>query len=259
MPSCSLSVWRMRSLTSSKARFPSGFRAVNSITANFWRPLPVESPVVTITGLRPSVVSLASSFWYSGGSLSIGESSASFGSCGSACARDSESNEAPAASAFLRDRVGGRTNDDLAERHGGRAPRLLGFVFLPEVAHLRFRRRDGTELALLLLRFNQPAREQRAALLVGQPAPPFFHGAEPGRAQLIAKVGLRAELLADILVGLLHLIQHFLLCDLHVRIALRLLHEQLFLDHLVEHVAPQLGAPGGVRRQRPALCLQLNV
>jgi len=38
----------------------------------------------TMTGLSPTVVSLVTTFWYSGGRSVSGASSASFGSCGSA-------------------------------------------------------------------------------------------------------------------------------------------------------------------------------
>ena len=113
---------------------------------------------------------------------------------------------------------------------------MLGFVLLPELAHLGIGGWDRTQLSLLPLRFDQALSVELAPLLVGEPAPPFLHRAESRLANLIAKIRFGAELLANVLVGLLDLIEHFLIRHLDGRVSLRLLHEQLELDQPIEHL-----------------------
>ena len=157
-----------------------------------------------------------------------------------------------------RRRIRRRLDDDLSKRNRRRSLGLLILVLVPEFPHLCFRRRDGPELALLPLRFDQTLRKQLPALLVAQPPPPFFDGAKPRLPDLIAKVVLGAELLADVLVGLLHLIEDFLIGDFDRRIALRVLHQDFQLYQPVQNLAPERREPRGVGRQRHPLRLLLN-
>src|SRR4029077_10888492 len=131
-------------------------------------------------------------------------------------------------------------------------------VLFPELAHLRIGRRNRTEFPLLPLLLDQALRIQLAALFVAQPPPPLFDRSKTRLANLIAEVVLRGELLADVLIRLLHLIEHFLVRHLDRRIALRLLHQNLEFDQAVEDLSPEGGDAGGVRWQRLSLSLLLD-
>ena len=139
-----------------------------------------------------------------------------------------------------------------------RPARLLGSVLLPELTHLRIRRRNRLQLPLLPLRFDQPLCIELPPLLVGEPAAPFLHRTEVRLLDLLAELDLGRELLPDVLVRLLHLIEYFLVGDLDRRVALRLLHEQLQLNQVVEDLVAHQHAARGVRRQRLPLRLGLD-
>ena len=107
---------------------------------------------------------------------------------------------------------------------------------LPELAHLRIGGWDGAQLSLLPLRFDQALRIKLTPLLIGEPAAPFLHRAESRLPNLIAEFRLCIELLANVLIGLLDLVEHFLIRHLDGRVALRLLHQQLQLDQPIENL-----------------------
>src|SRR5216117_2532179 len=120
----------------------------------------------------------------------------------------------------------------LAEGDGGRPLGLLLPVRLPERPHLGVRRRNRPQFPLLLESLDQPLLQDRATLLVGEPATPFLFGHEPGRAKLRLELRDRGELLAHVLDGLLDRVLHFLVRHLDRGVALRLLHQQLLVHHL---------------------------
>src|SRR2546427_2814078 len=138
-----------------------------------------------------------------------------------------------------RGRIRDRLDADLPERNRRRPLGLLILVLLPKLPHLRFCGRDGPELALLPLRFDQTLREELPALLVTQPPPPFLYRSKPRLPDLIAEIVFGGELLTDILAGLLYLIENLLISDFDRRIALRLLHEDFYLDQAIQNRAPQ--------------------
>src|SRR6266550_2459871 len=70
------------------------------------------------------------------------------------------------------------------EGDGGRPLGLLLPVRLPERPHLGVRRRNRPQFPLLLESLDQPLLQDRATLLVGEPAAPFLFRHEPGRAKL---------------------------------------------------------------------------
>src|SRR3989441_10463305 len=125
-----------------------------------------------------------------------------------------------------RRRVGLRDDDDLPERDRRRALRLLPPVRLPKLVHLRIGRRDRPQLALALQLFDQPLLQDRAALLVGEPAPPLLFGHEPRGLKLRPDLRDGRELLAHVLDRLLHGFLDFLLRHPDGGVALRLLHHQ---------------------------------
>ena len=114
--------------------------------------------------------------------------------------------------------------------------------------HLGVRGGDRPQLAFLLQPLDQALLQDRAALLVGEPAAPFLLRHEPGRAQLGLELRDRGELLAHVLDRLLDGVLDFLVGHLDGRVALGLLHQQLFIDHLRQNLAPRRVPPRGVFR-----------
>src|SRR5437867_2166028 len=115
------------------------------------------------------------------------------------------------------------------------------------------RRRNRPQFPLLLESLDQALLQDRATLLVGEPAAPFLFGHEPGRAKLRLELRDRGELLAHVLDGLLDRVLHFLVRHLDRGVALRLLHQQLLIHHLREDLAPRGVAPRRVPRDLRAL------
>src|SRR5207237_1212705 len=122
--------------------------------------------------------------------------------------------------------------------------------------HLGVGRRDRPQLALLFQGLDQALLQDRAALLVGEPAAPFLLRHEPGRAQLCLELGDRGELLAHVLHRLLDRVLDFLIGHLDGGVALGLLHQQLFIHHLRQDLAPRRVPPRGVFRDLRPLRLR---
>src|SRR2546428_3076510 len=157
-----------------------------------------------------------------------------------------------------RRRIRDRLDEDLPERDRRWPLGLLTLVLRPDFPHLRFGRGDGSELALLPLRFDQTLREELPALLVAQPPPPLLYGTKPCLPDLIAEVVLGGELFTDILVRLLYLIEDLLIGDFDRRVALRLLHQDFHFDQPIQNLSPQRRETGGVARERLPLRLLLD-
>src|SRR3989442_804197 len=130
---------------------------------------------------------------------------------------------------------------------------MLRWVLLPERPHLRIRGVDWPQLPLLPQLIEQALLQNPAALLIRQPAAPFFLRQELGGAELRLKLGDRRELLPHVLYGLLDLVLDFLVGDLDRGVALCLLDHQLLVHHLTEHLAPRRG-PAGARAGDPCRC-----
>jgi hypothetical protein len=123
-------------------------------------------------------------------------------------------------------------------------------------SQLGVRGRNRAQLALLLELLDQALLQNRAALLVGEPAAPFFLRHEPRRAQLGLEVRARRELFAHVLDGLLDGVQDLLVRHLDRGIALGLLDQQLFVHHLGQDLAPGRVAPGRILRDLRSLRLR---
>src|SRR5438046_622917 len=141
----------MRSFTSSNDNSPASWRAVTSKTTNLGRGVSAPS---TMTGFNPTVVSLATTFWYSGGRSVSGASSARRGEV-AAVPELHHQRFGALQRADPGARIRRRFDDDLPERHRRGSLRLLVLVLLPEFAHLRVGRWNRAQLSLLSLGFDQ--------------------------------------------------------------------------------------------------------
>jgi len=112
--------------------------------------------------------------------------------------------------------------------------------------HLGVRGGDRPQLALLFQPLDQPLLQNRAALLVGEPAAPLLLGHEPRRAQLRLELGDRGELLAHVLHRLLDRVLDLLIGHLDRGVALGLLHQQLLIHHLRQDLTPRRVPAGRV-------------
>src|SRR5437667_39281 len=159
------------------------------------------------------------------------------------------------AGAGLRPRIGLRGNDDLPKRDRGGPLRLLGAVLLPELPHLRGGGGNRAQLSFLAQLVEEALLQAGAALLVVEPAAPFFLREELGGAHLCLKIGCGAELLPHVLHGLLNLVLHLLVGDFDGGVPLRLLDQELLVHHLSQDLAPRGTPPGRIGRDLQPLRL----